>query len=439
LFYGLGLVNNTTYNLFVLNKNYKNSTIVFLILLLVAISCVTVYDTISNRNYAHQYNPGLTPFHPEYGILMASATDNRLFFRFFPNEFAFLIAEGDSVPKAHIRFFFRTTRSYQSIEIVDSLTAFFNFKGRPRPQFMGFVPLQFPEKGRYIIEVFLTDLNSGQSVSQVLDVDFNPEGNQNSFLFLSEHANPIFYNHFSANDTFRVRSEFFNPSGIRVSYYQSDTTLPVPPDIQKETYLEPMAIDTSWIIPHPDTCLFTFNKKGVYFFSDTMGIHGKTYLCANEFYPYLKTPEELLRPLGYLCTEKEMQSFWELGSPKLAVDSFWLAAANDVDKARELIRVYYHRVQLANYYFTDFKEGWLTDRGMIYIIFGAPGQVRKTDDGEFWNYGRDSKDGLEFYFYNEYHPLFGKTSYLERSDLNTRLWFNAITTWREGRVFSLNQ
>ena len=39
-------------------------------------------------------------------------------------------------------------------------------------------------------------------------------------------------------------------------------------------------------------------------------------------------------------------------------------------KAKSLIAIYYNRIQNANLHFTTFKEGWKTDRGMIYVVFG---------------------------------------------------------------------
>ncbi len=133
-----------------------------------------------------------------------------------------------------------------------------------------------------------------------------------------------------------------------------------------------------------------------------------------------------------------MTKYWKYNSVKEAVDTFWLTRTNDTDKARELIRIYYNRVQLSNYYFTDYKEGWLTDRGMIYIICGAPAIIQENESGEYWIYGKGTNDAMRFYFYREIHPIFGRTYILDRSDLYARMWFNAISTWRDGRVFSLN-
>ncbi len=401
-------------------------------------SCITVYDTVNNRNFANQYNPGEQQMHPEYSIYMKSANEIRLYFRFFPKELAYFVNENDSIPRAQAKLFFRVTNSYAATHIIDSLTTTLNLQGKPRSHYLGYVPLRLPTEGKYIIEVFLTDVALNKSVSSVIEYNYSFSGGASSYIFLSQYGNPLFYPYFSATDTFRVRSEMFSTKQLRVSYYKPITTLPIPPDIQKNILLKPIPADSSWIIENPDTTLFYYNKGGIYCFTSKNEIIGKPYSCFNEFYPYIKEENELLKPLAYLCSKKEMTEYYSYPSIKQAVDTFWIQPTNDLDKSRELIRIYYNRVQLANYYFTDYKEGWLTDRGMIYIICGAPAIIRKTDEGEYWVYGRGSNDATKFFFYRENHPLFGNTYILERSDLYSRMWYNAISTWRDGRIFSLN-
>ncbi len=420
----------------IINKN-RVVAIIAIVLTALVISCVTVYETISNRNFADQYNPTERKLHPEYAVYQRSANDIRLYFRFFPKELWFVIPEGDSIKKAHASLFFRITNSYTGTRIIDSMTTNFNMKGNPRPQFLGYVSLKIPDDGKYVIEVFLTDLNARQTVSTVIDYEKKTGGNASGFMFISQYGNPLFYPYCSVNDTFRVRSEMFSSKQLLVSYYKPDRELPEPPDVPQTILLEPQPVDSTWKVANRDTALFSFKKEGIYFFANSGGIIGKPFVCSNTYFPYQKTPEVLLRPLAYLCTPKEMKHLEAFESPKQAVDSFWIKTTNDLDKARELIRIFYNRVQLTNYYFTDYKEGWLTDRGMIFLICGAPSVITKTDEGEYWKYGKGNDETTKFFFYREAHPVFGTTYILERSDLYSRMWYNAISTWRDGRVFSL--
>ena len=64
----------------------------------------------------------------------------------------------------------------------------------------------------------------------------------------------------------------------------------------------------------------------------------------------------------------------------------------------ELMNEYYKRVSYANENFDGWKDGWETDRGMIYILFGPPDQVERTNPSmanstlyQIWTYNKISK------------------------------------------------
>jgi hypothetical protein len=44
----------------------------------------------------------------------------------------------------------------------------------------------------------------------------------------------------------------------------------------------------------------------------------------------------------------------------------------DSDRARRIAALYYRRTAAANRLFSNYKAGWKTPRGMIYILFGPP-------------------------------------------------------------------
>src|SRR5699024_11656675 len=72
---------------------------------------------------------------------------------------------------------------------------------------------------------------------------------------------------------------------------------------------------------------------------------------------------------------EEMMKISDPDSLKAAVDRFWLKNIGNQNKARQVIKKYYQRVVEANKQFSNFKEGWKTDLGMIYILFGPPWYV----------------------------------------------------------------
>ncbi len=64
----------------------------------------------------------------------------------------------------------------------------------------------------------------------------------------------------------------------------------------------------------------------------------------------------------------------------------------------ELMDEYYKRVSYANENFDGWKDGWETDRGMVYILFGPPDQIERTNPSmststlyQIWTYNRINK------------------------------------------------
>ncbi|HRR93724.1 MAG TPA: GWxTD domain-containing protein, partial [Bacteroidales bacterium] len=122
----------------------------------------------------------------------------------------------------------------------------------------------------------------------------------------------------------------------------------------------------------------------------------------------------------------------------------------NVEKARELIRIYYTRTLFANYYFTSWKEGWRTDRGMIYIIYGPPDKLYKSNEAETWGYRKPSvqskwgprysvKEDYLFFTFKKRENIFTDNDfYLSRSETTVTYWDKAVQSWRKGIVFRLD-
>jgi GWxTD domain-containing protein len=121
---------------------------------------------------------------------------------------------------------------------------------------------------------------------------------------------------------------------------------------------------------------------------------------------------------------------------KAAVDSFWIHTAGSADRARELIRKFYNRTLDANRYFTSYLEGWRTDRGLIYLIYGPPNAVYRYSTGETWIYGEEhNSNSLNFTFTKVINPFSTNDFRLERSPIYQDSWYRATNSWREGRIF----
>lgn len=105
---------------------------------------------------------------------------------------------------------------------------------------------------------------------------------------------------------------------------------------------------------------------------------GREFGIKPAFYPAVKTARQMAEPLAYIMTESEYEKLMSIeneDSLKVAMDRFWLSNIKNSNLAEDVISLYYTRVEEANKQFSNYKEGWKTDLGMVYILFGPPWTV----------------------------------------------------------------
>jgi GWxTD domain-containing protein len=202
-------------------------------------------------------------------------------------------------------------------------------------------------------------------------------------------------------------------------------------------------------LAYSDTLPIMLPRKGIYMCSVDRKIKdGYTLFNFGESYPTVTAPEDMIEPLSYIATKNEVDQMKANPKPKIALDDFWIkCSGGNIEKARELIRIYYNRVVYANIYFTSFTEGWRTERGMIYIMYGPPDKVYKSIEGDVWGYrkqvvksswgGRYSvTEDYIFFTFKQRDNIFSDNDYfLSRSDALITQWDRAVSSWRKGVVF----
>ncbi|MDX1639344.1 MAG: GWxTD domain-containing protein, partial [Balneolaceae bacterium] len=155
----------------------------------------------------------------------------------------------------------------------------------------------------------------------------------------------------------------------------------------------------------------------------------------------LKSPEELARPLVYLMgrgDHEQLMSIDDSDSLKAAVDRFWLLNIRNKSDAKTILRLYYERVEEANKRFSNFKEGWKTDRGLVFILFGSPISVQEIHDTETWHYSynrNNSRYNYEFKknrFKSEFYPF--DYYVLQRDAEYYNLQKQQVNLWLSGQI-----
>ena len=110
---------------------------------------------------------------------------------------------------------------------------------------------------------------------------------------------------------------------------------------------------------------------------------GKTYQTwLDEDVRYIIMPEEEAA-FKLLGTDEERDAF---------IEQFWARRNPDPDsETNEYREEHYRRIQYANEHFSAGVPGWRTDRGRIYIVWGAPDEIESHPAGG--QYQRDSNEG----------------------------------------------
>ncbi|GAA4435409.1 hypothetical protein GCM10023091_11790 [Ravibacter arvi] len=179
------------------------------------------------------------------------------------------------------------------------------------------------------------------------------------------------------------------------------------------------------------------NRKGLYYFvADTAKHDGIGLLVTNDRFPKMTYPEQLTGPIQYMSTNAEIKNMQNTENAKKALDRYWLSLVNgNQDLARSMIRSYYERVEEANRLFTTYKEGWKTDKGMIFIVLGNPDKVQRSKDREVWVYNqRGSANNINFTFNKRTNQFVDNHYELVRYVEYQPIWYPMVEAWRTGNI-----
>lgn len=176
----------------------------------------------------------------------------------------------------------------------------------------------------------------------------------------------------------------------------------------------------------------TLFRKGLYLVQQDTAASQGVSLRVEDDYPRLGKLESLAGPLIYICTKAEYDKVQAAGSDKKKFDQVILSITGNTERARIFMRSYFRRVEAANLYFSSYKEGWKTDRGMIFIIYGVPDEVYLFEGREVWEYKNENL--RERFQFVKSQTIFDRQNYvLIRSKGYTNDWYNMIDLWRKAR------
>ena len=420
---------------------------IIILLSVLIFSCRVSRKTTVPRNLERIYNPASSSIHPEIKVYNNSDTSSIIVERVYTKELLFNQANAEKELLARVKIIYNLYDLNNKQKLVDSLTTTFKFEKNPDILYHTLeIPINTFVENNYFLEIITTDLNRKNNQYSFRRIDRTNEINPQDFIVYNKSNESLIINSFiNEKKQFGIKHYKEDLDSLNVFFFSNNFETPQPPDIN-DTIKENFEVaDSNWVCHLDSINYINFQEEGVYYFTEitkslkytTVEARGIALYNFGDGFPIVRTPNNLAKPLVYLGSIDSISDSDSIGKlTKLAVDNFWLDKANNIDKSRELLKAYYNRVMFANMYFTSFKEGWQTDRGMIYIIYGLPDYLFKSGEEERWIYSPTGiGTGITFTFKYFENPFSLNHYILDRDKLKTTGWDEAIEMWNKGEIF----
>jgi len=416
--------------------DYKQLLVLFFFALSIT-SCVTYVKNPSVQVASSLYNPGSSKLHPDYKVYHISDTTSVLIGRLFATELVFHQKGKAYTASYQIKFELYDT---QQKTLIDSASMNYVLERKNMDKrVINYLIISAKKGKKYFLKIKTTDMGRNSFTSTYLTFDKRNKYSSQNYNVLGRNRVPVFSNFFQTKETIQIDHKRLEADSFSIHYARRDNYLPPPPFSSTRIDTLKIQFDSLWYVRGQQKNNLKLRQTGFYFLQTKPDAPAGLLLNNfGEHYPFIKTSSQMIEPLVYISSSKEYKELKNSKIEKLAIDNFWLKMTQDnADNARELIRIYYNRVLFANIYFQSTTEGWRTDRGMIYTVYGPPNAVQKTIDGETWLYGNGKASVLRFVFNKIDNPYSDNYYLLKRSFNFKQSWFKAINSWRNGKVYTI--
>jgi GWxTD domain-containing protein len=418
---------------FILNKS--------IITLIGLLGACSASKRLSTSNLAFIYQNSKNQLDAQVGINHINAVISELHFSINSDKLLYAKKIDNENFVARVKVHYEIFNSFDENKILDSSSVFISDTNNQKVNkiIYGKTEIKLAYPADYIFRISIIDLTRNTSDEKLLSVTKSDFTNaQNFFLSDAENNLPILSPNFKKGDKLKINYTYKSIDKLFVEYFYRDFDLPPPPfssSGQKAFDYEP---DSSFTINLSDSSstLFTIEKEGFYFIKTVKSSQsGLTLFCFENSFPKIKNHKDMIEPLRYICSNKEFQTITSNPNAKNAVNEFWLNMAKQPEIAKMLIKNYYHRIEESNQFFTSYLQGWKTDRGMIFTIFGRPNVIYKDQKTETWIYGEENTPmSISFLFIKVQNPFSDNDFRLTRSPLLKNPWYNMVDNWRKGKI-----
>lgn len=407
-------------------------------LVLALFSCAP--KKINQSTFSNLYKKGQHDFNDKFIIYHLNDSVSKLFFDFSNERFLYKKADTNAHYYSNIKVFLKI-KSVDDLNLVKDTSSLIIYDKQDHnlsKQLTGSLLFKLKKGTSYYIDIDIRDINKKVNYTSTVFSDKTTRFLRQNFLISNNNGDIFFSSHYKPNEKVVVHTNLNKDTSYQIDCFNSNFNLASPPFSSEPMPHFSYKPDSSYLLSTNNQKLeILLSKKGFYHLKTNHTTKdGVTFFVFDSVFPKLKNTEKMILATRYVMAKKEFDGCMAANNKKECIDKFWLDIGGNTDKAKELIKKYYGRVQEANILFTSFKEGWKTDRGMIYIIFGPPNKVSKTKNEEIWTYGEiDNSNSIIFYFVKVINPFTDADYYLQRNETLKEPWYQAVDSWRQGKIY----
>lgn len=424
-------------------RYFKN--LILLNVLILALASCSSKKGFQASDVAYAYNTKDLAPRPEFVVQHLSEDRSRVYYRISSTDLLYMREPDQNTYQANFNIHFSLVPSFEITNPLDSGIIKIKDEAESPPQkaLTGYFDINTSTKTEdrnYVLKLEMIDENRQVQFDNFIRLDKSSDYVSGNFLMTDTAGNVIYKNHIPKNTPFLLDYSARPVVDYWVSFYNRDFPLALPPysSAADETFdLKP---DSTFRVRADQP--IELSKNGFYHFRiDTSSWEGFTVYSFYDQFPFVAQRKQLGPPLRYLTTKREYEEITSaMGDPaelKKVVDEFWLDRTGSVERSKILLAAYYNRVQEANVFFSSYIEGWKTDRGIIYVIYGPPNRVFRSTAGEAWVYG-DETSSLSYYFnfVKVSNPFTDNDYSLDRMNNYRYGWGQAIEAWRNGHIYN---
>lgn len=246
------------------------------------------------------------------------------------------------------------------------------------------------------------------------------------WLLTNEKNEPIVNSEDLLNIPFFIHLNATQSREVFVRRYQLNPCLPLPPFVTSgDRCLYPLSTMGVLSLHKGMTGPVILPGGGIYLLQADTSLPGAKIISIYDE----KTLQWVTRnALRFITTPEEWA---ELQQGRKEPWDFWDSVAGSTQRAVQLSSAFRNRVAEACRLFTEDVPGALTDRGMIYLVFGAPATVVTSMKTETWTYAPSENLPTLVFDFDLSITRHGIRVYqLRRNTAWRQAWMQAVERWR---------